>query len=153
MTVAEVFVDAGLAAASLGEAGVTLSSGLRAGPNCLSEILCTGRIRVVYSGEDGKPIGVSDLSAAIPPALHSYVWWRDQGVCVIDGCRSRYRLQPHHIRERSQGGDHDPDNLALLVGFIIMSPSTGSDIGSTPTPHPNADDSPATTTTGRLTKP
>ena len=117
MTVAEVFVDAGLAAASLGEAGVTLSSGLRAGPNCLSEILCTGRIRVVYSGEDGKPIGVSDLSEALPPALHSYVWWRDQEVCVIDGCRSRYRLQPHHIRERSQGGDHDPDNLALLCWF------------------------------------
>ncbi|HEU4750229.1 MAG TPA: HNH endonuclease [Acidimicrobiia bacterium] len=117
VTVAEVFVDAALAAPSYGEAGVTLSSGLRAGPNTLAEILCSGRVRIIFAGDDGRPIGVSDLSEAVPPAVRSYVWSRDQGVCVIDGCRSRYRLQPHHIKERSQGGDHHPDNLALLCWF------------------------------------
>jgi hypothetical protein len=117
VTVAEVFVDAGLAAASRGETGVTLSSGLRAGPNTLSEILCAGKVRVVFTGVNGQAIGASHLSEAIPPALRSYVWWRDQGVCVIDGCRSRYRLQPHHICPRSQGGDHDPSNLALICWF------------------------------------
>jgi hypothetical protein len=117
VTVAEVFVDAHLAAPTFGETGVTLSSGLRAGPNTLSEILCTGKVRVVFTGDNGQPIGASDLSEAIPPALRSFIWWRDQGVCVIDGCRSRYRLQPHHIKERSQGGDHHPDNLALLCWF------------------------------------
>jgi hypothetical protein len=117
VTVAEVFVDAGLAAASQGETGVTLSSGLRAGPNLLSELLCTGKVRIVFTGEDGKPMGGSDLSEAIPPALRSYIWWRDQGICVIDGCRSRYRLQPHHIRHRSQGGTHNPENLALICWF------------------------------------
>ena len=117
VTVAEVFVDAHLAAPTFGEAGVTLSSGLRAGPNTLSEILCTGKVRVVFTGDNGQPIGASDLSEAIPPALRSFICWRDQGVCVIDGCRSRYRLQPHHIKERSQGGDHHPDNLALLCWF------------------------------------
>jgi HNH endonuclease len=117
VTVAEVFVDARLAAASQGETGVTLSSGLRAGPDILSEILCSGKVRVVFTGDHGQPIGASDLSEAIPPALRSYVWWRDQGVCVIDGCHSRYRLQPHHIRERSEGGDHDPSNLALLCWY------------------------------------
>jgi len=117
VTVAEVFVDAGLAAPTFGEAGVTLSSGLRAGPNTLSEILCSGRVRIIFAGDDSRPIGVSDLSETIPPAVRSHVWNRDQGICVIDECRSRYRLQPHHIRERSQGGDHHPDNLALLCWF------------------------------------
>ena len=117
VTVAEVFVDAGLAAATSGEAGVTLSSGLRAGPDTLAEILCTGKVRVVFTGDKGQPLGASHLSEAIPPALRNYVWWRDQGVCVIDGCRSRYRLQPHHIRHRSRGGDHHPENLTLLCWY------------------------------------
>ena len=117
-TVAEVFVDASLAASSRGEAGVTLSSGLRAGPNALSEILCTGQVRVIFRGDDGRPVGATDLSEAIPPRTRSYVWMRDQGVCAIDGCRSRYRLQPHHIHERSAGGDNHPDNLTLLCWFL-----------------------------------
>jgi hypothetical protein len=117
VTVAEVFVDAALAAPTFGEAGVTLSSGPRVGPNTLSEILCTGKVRVIMCGEDHRPIGVSDLGEAIPPAVRSYVLHRDQGRCLIDGCRSRYRLQPHHIRERANGGDHDPDNLISLCWY------------------------------------
>ena len=52
VTVAEIFVDANLAAPSFGEAGVTTSSGLRVGPTTLSEILCEGRVRVVYTDGD-----------------------------------------------------------------------------------------------------
>ena len=117
VTVAEVFVDAALAATSFGEAGVTLSSGPRVGPNTLDEILCTGRVRVILQGEDHRPIGVSDLGEAIPPAVRSWILHRDQGRCQIDGCGSRYRLQPHHIRQRSAGGDHDPDNLISLCWY------------------------------------
>jgi len=69
VTVAEVFIDAALAAPTAGEAGVTLSSGLRAGPNLLSEILCTGKVRIVFTGDNGQPIGASHLSEAIPPFL------------------------------------------------------------------------------------
>jgi len=117
VTIADVFVDAALAATSFGEAGVTQSSGLRAGPNTLSEILCTGHVRVIFQGEDGRPVGATDLSEAIPPRTRSYVWMRDLGVCTIAGCRSRYRLQPHHIHERSRGGDNLPGNLTLLCWF------------------------------------
>jgi hypothetical protein len=117
VTVAEVFVDASVAASSRGEAGVTLSSGLRAGPNTLSEILCTGQVRVIFQGGNGRPVGATDLTESIPPRTRSYVWMRDQGACTIAGCRSRYRLQPHHIHERSAGGDNDPDNLTLLCWF------------------------------------
>jgi hypothetical protein len=117
VTVAEVFVDASLAAPTFGEAGVTLSSGPRVGPNTLDEILCNGKVRVIFEDGDHRPIGVSDLGQAIPPAVRSAVLHRDQGQCQIDGCRSRYRLQPHHIRPRSRGGDHNPDNLVTLCWY------------------------------------
>ncbi|MGH8913726.1 MAG: HNH endonuclease, partial [Acidimicrobiia bacterium] len=116
VTVAEIFVDAGLAAPTFGEAGVTLSTGPRVGPNTLWEILCTGKVRVIYQGEDGRPIGVSDRGEAIPPAVRAYVLHRDQGRCQVD-CTSSYRLQVHHIRHRADGGDHDPDNLVTLCWY------------------------------------
>jgi hypothetical protein len=116
VTVAEVFVDASLASESGAEAGVTLSTGPRVGPNTLAEILCGGRIRVVVT--DGlRPIAYSELGEAIPPVVRSYVMHRDHGQCAIDGCRSRYRLQPHHIRERHHGGSHDPENLVTLCWY------------------------------------
>ncbi len=72
----------------------------RVGPNTLSEILCTGKIRVIVT--DGlHPVAYSDLGEAIPPATRSFVLWRDQGQCSIEGCPSRYRLQPHHITQRA----------------------------------------------------
>jgi 5-methylcytosine-specific restriction endonuclease McrA len=117
VTVAEVFVDATLAAPTYGEAGITLSSGTRVGPNTLSEILCTGKVRVIVTAADGRAIGVSDLGEAIPPAVRALVWNRDQGACTIEGCQSRYRLEPHHIIERIGGGDHDPNNLTLLCWY------------------------------------
>jgi len=117
VTVAEIFVDASLAAPSFGEAGVTLSSGPRVGPNTLTEILCTGKARVILQGDDGRPIGVSDLGEVIPPAVRSYILHRDQGRCQINGCTSLYRLQPHHIKTRADGGDHDPKNLITLCWY------------------------------------
>ncbi len=86
VTVAEVFIDANLAAESYGETGVGVATGPRVGPNTLSEILCTGKIRVIVT--DGlHPVAYSDMAAAIPPATRSYVLWRDQGQCSIEGCR------------------------------------------------------------------
>ncbi|HKX76554.1 MAG TPA: hypothetical protein VJR05_14315, partial [Acidimicrobiia bacterium] len=43
VTVAEVFIDGHLAAASQGEAGVAVACGLRVGPETLTEILCDGK--------------------------------------------------------------------------------------------------------------
>ncbi|MDX1449508.1 MAG: HNH endonuclease, partial [Acidimicrobiia bacterium] len=41
---------------------------------------------------------------------------RDGG-CTIDGCTSQFRLEPHHIEEQANGGDHHPDNLTLLCWY------------------------------------
>jgi hypothetical protein len=116
VTVAEVFIDASLAAEDGGESGVTLPSGVKVGPNTLTEILCGGKVRVIAT--DGlRPVGFTDRTDTIPPAIRHFVLWRDMGQCSIAGCHSRYRLQPHHIRERHRGGDHDPANLVTLCWF------------------------------------
>ncbi|HUP15939.1 MAG TPA: HNH endonuclease signature motif containing protein, partial [Acidimicrobiia bacterium] len=116
VTVAEVFIDAHLAAESFGEQGATVSSGPRVGPNTLSEILCTGQVRVIVT--DGlHPVSYTDMGEAIPGHIRRYVQWRDQNQCSIEGCHSRYRLQPHHIRERQHGGNHHPDNLITLCWY------------------------------------
>ena len=116
VTVAEIFVDATLAAATRGEAGAASATGVKVGPNTLGEILCGGKVRVVNCAET-HPISYSDLSDTIPPAVRSFVRWRDQGSCSIEGCRSRYRVQPHHIQEKQHGGDHLPDNLISLCWY------------------------------------
>jgi hypothetical protein len=115
VTVAEVLVDALLAAESSGEAGVTLSSGPKLGPDFLSEILCGGKVRLI--AQDLHCLFYSDLGETIPPALRALVMARDLGICSIEGCRSRYRLQIHHIHPRSHGGGHHPDNLTTLCWY------------------------------------
>ena len=116
VTVAEIFIDGNIAAASFGEQGASTASGPRVGPNTLSEILCGGKIRVIVT--DGlHPVSYSDLGEAIPPAIRSYVLWRDQGQCSIEGCHSRYRLQPHHLQQRAHGGNHHPENLISLCWY------------------------------------
>ena len=126
VNVAEVFVDAALAATSFGEAGVTLSSGLRAGPNTLSEILCTGQVRVIFQGENGRPVGATDLSEAIPPRIRSYVWMRDQGVCsllaaaAVTGCNPTTSVRDRRAETTIQTISHS------CVGSIITLLSTGS---------------------------
>ena len=89
--------------------------GPQVGPNVLEAILCNGTVRVI--GMDGDtPIASSNATRAIPPAIRDAVLFRDGG-CTIDGCDSRYRLEPHHINPRSHGGDHDPDNLTTLCWY------------------------------------
>jgi len=58
----------------------------------------------------------SDATKAVPPAIHRFVAWRDGG-CTAEGCQSRYRLQPHHIIERSRGGSDDPENLTTMCWY------------------------------------
>jgi hypothetical protein len=54
------------------------------------------------------------ITRTIPPATRRAVLIRDRGRCQVPGCRCRDHLALHHIRFRSQGGTHDPDNLITL---------------------------------------
>jgi hypothetical protein len=109
-----VFVDADLAAQTSGEAGVMTAGGNRIGPNTLDEILCEALVEVNTTG--ANPLAVGPAGRTVSPRLKRTILHRDGG-CVIDGCQSRYRLQPHHIIPRSKGGTHDPGNLCALCWF------------------------------------
>jgi hypothetical protein len=108
-----VFVDARDAAPTNAELGVQVANGPRLGPQALEQIMCDAIVEVTALTRHGTVLGVGDRSSTIPPRILRYVRWRDQ-TCTADGCTSRYRLEVHHIRERTSNGDHDPDNLVLL---------------------------------------
>ena len=110
-----IFVDLEEADGTGGELGAALEYGPRVGPAALEELLCTGSVQIIGLTHD-RPVITSTASRAIPRAVRRFVAHRDGG-CVIAGCTSRYRLQPHHIIHRSDGGSHDPDNLATLCWF------------------------------------
>jgi hypothetical protein len=113
--VVTVFVDGNLAADTGGEAGAEIEFGPKVGPATLERILCAGAVKLVGMAE-GEPVTTTRASRAIPPAVRHAVLWRDGG-CTIDGCRSRYRLQPHHVRPWSAGGSHGPENLTTLCWY------------------------------------
>jgi hypothetical protein len=50
----------------------------------------------------------------VPPAVRRLVMRRDGGRCVVPGCRQGVFVDLHHVVARSEGGDHDPDTLAVL---------------------------------------
>jgi hypothetical protein len=50
----------------------------------------------------------------VPPAVRRQVMRRDRGRCVVPGCSCAVFVDLHHIRLRSEGGDHDPDTLIVL---------------------------------------
>ena len=107
-----VFVDLDTANGTAGDTGAEIAMGPRIGPVALERLLCEGTVQVVGLA-GGNPVAASSATRAIPPATRRFVQWRD-GACVISGCRSRYRLQPHHVTPRSEGGTHNPENLATL---------------------------------------
>jgi hypothetical protein len=53
---------------------------------------------------------------AIPRAVRREVFRRDHGCCVVPGCRNCVYLDLHHIDLRSEGGQHDPNNLVVVCG-------------------------------------
>ena len=110
---ATVFVDATDSA----RPNAWIASGPRVGPNTLHRLLCESAIDVVALTSDGEALRVGNATTAIPPATRRFVLWRDGGMCTADGCGSSYRLQPHHIRERSDDGDHHHTNLTSLCWY------------------------------------
>jgi hypothetical protein len=74
--------------------------GPRVGPDALEQLQCGGRVQIIGLDANGIPVVTTPATRTIPPAIRHTVAYRD-GACVIDGCASRYRLQPHHITVRS----------------------------------------------------
>jgi hypothetical protein len=58
--------------------------------------------------------GPKRASQTIPPRVRRLVQSRDHEACVVPGCRCRVFVDVHHLDPRSEGGNHDPDNLVTL---------------------------------------
>ncbi|MDE0709559.1 MAG: HNH endonuclease signature motif containing protein [bacterium] len=100
-----------IAEASGFERGVSVLAGGRVGPGTVDLIQCSGHIEsITVTGQDITHHG---STSTIRPGLRRAVLARDEE-CTIDGCSSTYRLEVHHILERSRGGDHSPENLTTL---------------------------------------
>ena len=112
-----VFVDTTEAAATNGQAGVTLETGPRVGANAIEAILCTGVVEVTSRTRDGQPLALGRRTRVIPPRLRRFILHRDGGTCTVAGCVSRYRLQAHHMVPWSHNGRTDPENLTTLCWF------------------------------------
>lgn len=65
---------------------------------------------------DAQHIGGDRASQVIPPATRRRVHARDDGRCVVPGCRHATYVDVHHLRWRESGVDHGPENLACLCG-------------------------------------
>jgi hypothetical protein len=111
-----VVVDARTAAPTNGETGGWIVSGPRVGPATLEQLLCESIVEVTAVTDHGQPLAIGTATTTIPPRLRRFILARDDG-CVIDGCSSTYRLQPHHITLRHHGGTNHPDNLATLCWY------------------------------------
>lgn len=113
-TVAVVTVDAAAAVVSDGEQGGEVLTGGRIGPAILERILCSETVEVNLRHADGAISPVGPSRGALTPRQRRRILTRDGGQCQIEGCTSVYRLQPHHIVERSRGGTNEDDNLVTL---------------------------------------
>ena len=107
--------DETLAEASANTRGVEVLGGPRVGPQALEAAECEGRIEPVTI-TDGRIVDIGPTRRHIPKRLRRAVLARDRK-CVIDSCRSSYRLQTHHIIPTCDGGESSADNLATLCWY------------------------------------
>jgi hypothetical protein len=112
-----VLVDTRHATETNGEAGVVLEAGPRVGRQAIEAVLCDAVIEVTARTEQGRYMDYGHRHRVVPPALRRALLDKYQGVCAIEGCQSRSRLQAHHITPWSQGGRTDQDNLILLCWY------------------------------------
>ncbi|MEQ9325526.1 MAG: HNH endonuclease signature motif containing protein, partial [Polyangiaceae bacterium] len=71
----------------------------------------------------------------IPPATRRQVLRRDKKRCVVPGCHNHRFLDLHHVTPRSEGGTHDPDNLATLCGAHHRAAHAGTLVLEGTAPH------------------
>jgi 5-methylcytosine-specific restriction endonuclease McrA len=58
--------------------------------------------------------GIPRATQQIPPATRRFVLHRDHHRCVVPGCRFSTFVDVHHLRPKSEGGDHHRDRLATM---------------------------------------
>jgi hypothetical protein len=76
-----------------------------------------GTTRINLIDNTGRRIHLPVVSGDPRTAVRNRVLARDGHRCVIAGCNSRTRLQPHHLIPYAQGGTHDLENLITVCWY------------------------------------
>jgi hypothetical protein len=112
-----VIVEASEAAPTGAEAGVMLEAGPRVGRDALQAILCDADTEVLARTEDGRFLDYGRKQRTAPPALRRALLAHYNHMCGADGCDSRHRLQIHHLKPWSEGGETNQEDLVVLCWF------------------------------------
>jgi 5-methylcytosine-specific restriction endonuclease McrA len=112
-----VFVDATDAAESNGAAGVVLEPGANVGREALQAILCDAVTEVTARDGAGRYMDYGRRVRTAPPALKRALLAETDFMCAADGCTSRRRLQIHHLKPWSEGGETNQADLVVLCWF------------------------------------
>jgi hypothetical protein len=79
-------------------------------PAIAEMVLCDAQ---VIDASEPTHVG-QKAKTTIPRAIRRLVMLRDNGRCIVPGCRNSTFVQAHHLTARADGGRHDPDNLGCL---------------------------------------
>lgn len=112
-----VMVDTANAAATNGEAGVTLDPGVRVGQQALHAILCDANVEVVARDGQGRYLDYGRKERTAPPTLKRALLAEAGFTCAADGCQSRHRLQVHHLTPWAQGGRTNQNELIVVCWY------------------------------------
>jgi len=93
-----------------------LDGGPALAPETARRLACDSSIVWMVRRDDGTIVASSDKHASISRRARRIVHARDRG-CRFPGCGSRVFVDVHHVRFRSRGGSHDPENLIELCWF------------------------------------
>ncbi len=93
--------------------------------------IAIGSAAVERAACDAQHIGSIDSGTPerahqdVSPSVARLVWRRDGGRCRVPGCRSARGIEIHHLVHRTDGGNHDASNLALLCSACHLAHHRG----------------------------
>lgn len=82
-------------------------------PESARRLACDAGIVRLLEDPDGLPLDVGRKTRSIPSALKRALKARDGG-CCFPGCNVTHRVEGHHVKHWSRGGETSLSNVALL---------------------------------------
>lgn len=115
-----VFVEAKHAVESESSNGVVLESGPNVARQALQAVLCGAVAEVVARTEDGEYMNFGRRVRTAPPSMRRALLHKYRGMCAVDGCRSRNRLQAHHVTPWAHGGETNLEEMIIVCWYHHM---------------------------------
>ncbi|RPI62101.1 MAG: HNH endonuclease [Lysobacterales bacterium] len=82
----------------------------------VKRLLCDCSVVVVAEDADGNPLDVGRKHRTVSTPLKRALYARDRG-CTFPGCHRKRYLDGHHLDHWLNGGETNPDNMALLCTY------------------------------------